>query len=200
MEAPDTQHSGSPDVGQTIGASAEADEAAESASMRRVGVEEARRGVLPRRKLSDEQEREVTRLYAETSTPTPEIARRFGIAESSVYRVSQRHGAPLRGRPPGRARPEHEVSAVSAAPEIRQAPPRPPATPGPPQAAPAPKAAARRPGGVRPGVPKAARGGTRSFRVRFQAEVVFEAADIRDALRQAQARGISEVTAVTRQD
>ncbi len=81
MEAPDTQRSGSPDVGQTIGASAEADEAAASASMRRVGAEEARRGVPPRRKLSDEQEREVTRLYAETSTPTAEIARRFGIAQ-----------------------------------------------------------------------------------------------------------------------
>ncbi len=101
MEAPDTQHSGSPDIGQTIGASAEADEAAESASMRR--AEEARRGVPRRRKLSDEQEREVTRLYAETSTPTAEIARRFGIAESSVYRVTQRHGAPLRGRPPAGA-------------------------------------------------------------------------------------------------
>ncbi len=201
MEAPDTQRSGSPDVGQTIGASAEADEAAASASMRRVGAEEARRGVPPRRKLSDEQEREVTRLYAETSTPTAEIARRFGIAESSVFRVTQRHGAPLRGRPPARARPEHEVSAVSAAPEVRQARPEPPMGPAMPQAARAPAAPARRPGGaVTARMPKAARGGARPFRVRFQAEVVFEAADIHDALRQAQARGITEVTAVTRQD
>jgi transposase-like protein len=200
MEAPDTQQSGLPDVGQTIGASAEAEGAAESASMTRVGAEEARRGIPPRRKLSDEQEREVTRLYAETSTTTSEIARRFGIAESSVYRVTQRHGAPLRGRPPAGARPEHEVSAVSAAPEMRQARPRPTSSHGSRQAALAPKGAARRPGGVRPGVPKTASGGTRLFRVRFQAEVVFEAADIRDALRQAQARGITEVTAVTRRD
>ena len=200
MEAPDTQQSGSPDIRQTIDTNAEADEATESASMTRVGVEEARRGALARRKLSDEQEVEVTRLYAENSTPTPEIARRLGIAESSVHRVTQRHGAPLRGRPPARARPEHEVSAVSGAPEMRRARTRPPASAGSPQAALAPKTAARRAGGVRPSVPKAARGGTRSFRVRFQAEVVFEAADIRDALRQAQARGITEVTAVTRQD
>jgi transposase-like protein len=200
MEAPDTDQSGSPDVGETISASAEADQAAESASTRRVGVEDVQRGVLSRRKLSDEQEREVTRLYAETSTPTAEIARQFGVAESSVYRLAQRHGATLRGRPPVGARPEHEVSAASAAPEVGRARPRPPASPTSTRAALAPRVAARRPGGVRPGVPKLARGGTRSFRVRFQAEVVFEAADIRDALRQAQARGITEVTAVTRQD
>src|SRR5713101_7783140 len=55
-------------------------------------------GVGPRRKLSDQQEREVTRLYAETETPVSEISKRFGIGESSVYRVAQRHGAALRGR------------------------------------------------------------------------------------------------------
>src|SRR5947207_15153440 len=51
-----------------------------------------------RRKLSEDQEREVTRLYAETETPVSEISKRFGIGESSVYRVAQRHGAKLRGR------------------------------------------------------------------------------------------------------
>src|SRR6266496_1598113 len=51
-----------------------------------------------RRKLSDQQEREVTRLYAETETPVSEISKRYGIGESSVYRVAQRHGAALRGR------------------------------------------------------------------------------------------------------
>src|SRR5712692_1463825 len=51
-----------------------------------------------RRKLNDQQEREVTRLYAETDTPVSEISKRFGIGESSVYRVAQRHGAALRGR------------------------------------------------------------------------------------------------------
>src|ERR1700682_6287134 len=51
-----------------------------------------------RRKLDDQQEREVTRLYAETETPVSEISKRFGIGESSVYRVAQRHGAALRGR------------------------------------------------------------------------------------------------------
>src|SRR5213076_1150017 len=55
-------------------------------------------GTGTRRKLSEDQEREVTRLYAETETPVSEISKRFGIGESSVYRVAQRHGAKLRGR------------------------------------------------------------------------------------------------------
>src|SRR5438045_7376918 len=55
-------------------------------------------GTGTRRKLSEDQEREVTRLYSETETPVSEISKRFGIGESSVYRVAQRHGAKLRGR------------------------------------------------------------------------------------------------------
>ena len=37
-----------------------------------------------RRKLSGEQEREVTRLYRDTTMPVSEIARKFGIGETSV--------------------------------------------------------------------------------------------------------------------
>ena len=59
---------------------------------------EERRVFPPPRKLSDAQEVEVTRLYAETNTPIADIAGRFGIGESSVYRVAKRHGAALRGR------------------------------------------------------------------------------------------------------
>src|SRR5256885_6409388 len=55
-------------------------------------------GTGTRRKLTEDQEREVTRLYSETETPVSEISKRFGIGESSVYRVAQRHGAKLRGR------------------------------------------------------------------------------------------------------
>jgi hypothetical protein len=51
----------------------------------------------PLRKLSDEQELELTRLYSESEVPVPDIASRFGVGESSVYRISQRHGAKLRG-------------------------------------------------------------------------------------------------------
>src|SRR5215204_5907541 len=57
-----------------------------------------RAGRSPLRKLSDEQELELTRLYSQTETPVPEIATRFNVGESSVYRISQRHGAKLRSR------------------------------------------------------------------------------------------------------
>jgi hypothetical protein len=51
-----------------------------------------------------------------------------------------------------------------------------------------------------PEVPKAAGGGTRPFRVRFQGEAVLEAVDVRDALCQAEARSMNEITSVTLQD
>src|SRR3982074_1294452 len=54
----------------------------------------------PRRMLSEDQKREVARLYAETSTPVPEIKRQFGIAESSLYRLIQQRGVAPRGRVP----------------------------------------------------------------------------------------------------
>jgi hypothetical protein len=37
-------------------------------------------------------------LYADTSTPTSEICARLGIGESSLYRIVQLQGIPLRGR------------------------------------------------------------------------------------------------------
>jgi hypothetical protein len=40
----------------------------------------------------------------------------------------------------------------------------------------------------------------RRFRIRFQAERVFEANDLRDALRQAESLGSVEITSVARED
>src|SRR5205807_679861 len=73
-------------------------------------------GTGTRRKLSEDQEREVTRLYAETETPVSEISKRFGIGESSVYRVAQRHGAKLRGRQTGGTTTASGGTAAAAAP------------------------------------------------------------------------------------
>ena len=56
----------------------------------------AAKRVFPTRKLSDEQELEVTRLYAETATPLGEIGQRFGISQTSAARIAQRRGAALR--------------------------------------------------------------------------------------------------------
>src|SRR6185503_730330 len=69
-----------------------------------------------RRKLTDEQEREVTRLYSQTETPVPDISKQFGIGESSVYRVVERHGATLRGRTPKTA-----SAAAATKPTARRA-------------------------------------------------------------------------------
>jgi len=71
-------------------------------------------GRSPLRKLSDEQELELTRLYSQTETPVPEIASRFNVGESSVYRISQRHGAKLRSGGAD-ARPRRTAAAKPAA-------------------------------------------------------------------------------------
>src|ERR1700730_16794550 len=52
----------------------------------------------PRRILTEDQKREVARLYSETTTPVPEIKKQFGIAESSLYRLIQQRGVTPRGR------------------------------------------------------------------------------------------------------
>jgi transposase-like protein len=75
------------------------------------------RGVFPPpRKLSDEQERELARLYPETGTSTSEVARTFGISETSVARLAQRHGATLRrrGRVPGSGAPSTATTVPAA--------------------------------------------------------------------------------------
>src|ERR1700682_1327645 len=55
-------------------------------------------GGARRRRLSTDEGREIARLYAETNTSTSDIRARFGIGESSLYRIVQRQGIPLRGR------------------------------------------------------------------------------------------------------
>jgi len=124
-----------------------------------------------RRRLSQDDERAIARLYAETRTPTAEIRERFGIGESSLYRVVQRHGVALRGR-------------TGPSTTLRSSAPSPKATPAkaaPAKAAPAQDSPAQH-----------------RVRIRFQAETVFEATDLRDALRQAESLGATDITAVAR--
>jgi hypothetical protein len=66
-----------------------------------------------RRRLSPEQQREMARLYAEGTTPTAEIRTRFGIGESSLYRIVQREGVPLRGRAAATPEPAPAADAGS---------------------------------------------------------------------------------------
>jgi transposase-like protein len=183
--------------------------------------------VFPSRKLSDDQEREVTRLYAETATSQAEIARRFGIGQTSVARIAQRHGAPL--RTPGLTRASANGTPVpsEAAPapsrpaeaEVRPTEPAATARPAPvggpwPDEAPtrrrrsavkhagaarvAPRAGSAA-ASLRPAT-GAANGTRRRFRITFVAEQVIKARTILDALRQAEARGATDVTSITRAD
>jgi transposase-like protein len=198
METQETEHSGLPLVSQATGSSAEAEQAAQLPSARTLGAEEAGRVSRPRRKLSDEQEREVTRLYAETTTAVPEIAGRFGIGESSVYRVAQRHGAALRGRAPASGRPEREPSTVSTTVAVQQTRTRARASRTSPRSVQAPVAAARRQEAAKPGMQRA--GGARQFRIRFEREVVVEAVDIHDAVLKAEKGGATEIIGVRLED
>lgn len=178
------------------------------------------KGVFPPpRKLTDEQERELTRLYAETSTPTAAIARTFGISEVSVGRMAQRNGAVPRRRGAARASaPDREAagarsSRAAEAESVGQASNR----RGRQRRADASETRpnrrrqhARSDGGAAApqetvSGPKAAAqagdpGGRRRFRIRFFAETVIEAQDMRDALRQAEALGATDVTDIVRQD
>jgi transposase-like protein len=154
-----------------------------------------------RRRLSPDEQRDIARLYANTSMPTSEIRERFGIGESSLYRVVQRHGVALRGRTDSSTKP--------TSPRTRAAGPQGQRS----SEASGAKLAASRSRSTR-GV--AAAEGTRSlddsassrtgsgarqrFRIQFQGEVVVEAADIRDALRQAESLRPTVITAVARED
>ena len=140
-------------------------------TVRQLEANQTTRSVPTRRKLSDEQEGEVTRLYAMTPMPVSEIARMFGIAESSVYRVAQRRGAVLRGR---------------------QTSPGPPSAKSPVAGAPTERGLS----GTRARL-QVRRAKLGRFRIRFLAERVVQARDIQDALRQAESLDAIEVTGVT---
>jgi transposase len=157
------------------------------------------RGPSPLRKLSDEQELELTRLYSDTNTPVPEIAKRFKVGESSVYRISQRHGAKLRGPSAERGgRPARAAAAKQEAPRARAARGR--ASAGRPTRT---RQRARQGGATtarqrRATTTRAAASPTaRRFRVIFRGETVVQAASLRDALRRAQVGGATEIISVT---
>ena len=131
-----------------------------STSLKQLEADEAQRVIPTRRKLGDEQERELTRLYADTTMPVSEIARMYGIGESSVYRVAQRHGAALRGRqtPPGAPQAKPATSGARVRPGARAAASvaKPPETPSTPAVAGAPARVRPRDANARDAAPTAA--------------------------------------------
>ena len=147
-----------------------------------------------RRNLSEQQKRELVRLYSETTTALPEIKSRFGIAESSLYRLLQQRGVAVRGR----------VGRTAAAPA-----PSAPSTngkravgrPAKPQSAGRKRVAGRRrgPAMVPVAVARAA-GAAGSYLVSYAATQVVTAENVLDALRQVQGLGATEILQIQRAD
>jgi len=165
----------------------------------------------PPRKLTDEQERELTRLYAETRTPLADIARAFSVSEVSVSRIAQRNGAALRRRGPGRARAPVTESTESAGNGRRRQRRADVAEPGvtrrrrraaPASDVPAPlQEATPTVAAVVESTPQATGNGTpRRFRIRFFAERVVNAEDMRSAISQAEALGATDITGIAQEE
>jgi transposase-like protein len=149
-----------------------------------------RRRRAPRRNLSEEQKREITHLYSETSTPLPEIRQRFGIGDSSLYRLIQQYGGKLRGRTPRAG--ASKAAAASQKPARRSS-------------APARPARGRRArvvvATVRRSAPSVAESSSKiTFRVSFVGTRIVSASTMRDAVRQSEAFGATEITEVVRLD
>src|SRR6478672_802289 len=51
-----------------------------------------------RPRLTTEEQREIARVYTDENASPAELRTRFGIGDSSLYRLLQKHGVTLRGR------------------------------------------------------------------------------------------------------
>ncbi len=177
----------------------------------------------PPRKLTAEQERELTRQYAETSTPIADIARTFSLSEVSVGRIAQRNGAASRRR---RAVQDTTAEAPAAPLGVRR---------GRRRRADADREAMQEPSGDSRGrqpradgrrapttrrrravsaaddavpalsAPEPASqvvggGRRRRYRIRFFAETVVEADNLREALGKAEALGATDITGIAQED
>jgi len=144
-------------------------------------------GIAPesraRRRLTPDEQREIARWYAEAKASNADICQRFGISDPTLYRVLQREGVPLR---------RGNATTIAFATADRASKPSRTRAAGNPSAKPL--------GASAPGAalePSDALDKVH-FRIEFRAERVFDAHDISDALRQAQAAGAVDVQSITR--
>jgi transposase-like protein len=173
-----------------------------------------------RPRVSLDEQREIARLYADTSMSTWEICAQLGIGESSLYRILQQQGVPLRGRT-GAAQKRTTRPASATSMKRKRAPAARRLAVLPVESAPPTTAGSERSGSTAPAtrgrparrnsaaqprtlasaaaLAQPSRNGNR-FRIRYQGERVFEALTIQDALRQAESLGATEIMRVARED
>jgi len=170
---------------------------------RQTQASDVKPGGSRRRRLSTDEGREIARLYAETNTLTSDIRARFGIGESTLYRMVQRHGIPLRGRA------SSSKAQVPQPAQVQNARRRSSSNSGQGAASPPRSTVAtntRRASVASPRTPSTGSAASQPgrarqrYRIRFQGERVVEAQGIRDALRQVELLGVIEITAVARED
>ena len=138
-----------------------------------------------RPRLTTEEQREIARVYTDENASPAELRTRFGIGDSSLYRLLQKHGVTLRGR-------------SASVPQARKA------VGGRLGAANTSRGRARSgTGKVLPAaqVPlRSTKGASSQFRVTFSAVQIVRAANIRDALHHAEALGATDVLEINRRD
>jgi transposase-like protein len=134
-----------------------------------------------RLRLSEDQQRQIAQLYAQIGASVADIRQRFGVGEPSVYRVLQKHGVPLRGRATAGSdtRPSENAVAQQEGTTTRKS-----------------RTNVRRPAPTAHG--GSPNNGAIDFRVEFRVERTIDAVDIRDALRQTDALGATEIAEITR--
>src|SRR5712692_3170670 len=130
-----------------------------------------------RRILSEDQKREIVRLYAETTTSVPDLKKQFGIAESSLYRLIQLARVAPRGRVPAATRSASNSALLRTALNGDMALSRPSA-----------QSRSRISRRQTPSVSPPSQSGVK-YRVSFAAQQTVAAVDISDAIRQAEELG-----------
>jgi transposase-like protein len=139
-----------------------------------------------RPRLSLNEKQEIARLYADAGTPTSDIRDRFGLGESSLYRVLKEYGVPLRGRTPSQAKAAARVGFRAGG--TRRSTRR---SAQPPDAV-------RSGLNGRKGTASTPNATTKRFLVRFSVDQVFVATDIHDVLRQVDALCVADVVSIVR--
>ena len=140
-----------------------------------------------RPRLTPEEQREIARVYTDENASPAELRTRFGIGDSSLYRLLQKQGVTLRGRSASVPQARKAVGGRLGAARNTSRGGR----------------ARSGTGKVLPSAqvpPRSTKSASSQFRVTFTAVQIVRAANIRDALHHAETLGATDVLEINRQD